>query len=114
MPALTSLLPLLRLRVAVAAAVVAAVSRPRQAAALARSAPRSPRASSTAELAGGGDGVEAAVDVDHLAGRGREPVRQKGDARLGDGLGVSQVPAERCPPGPHVLETVEAGDASRR
>src|SRR5207248_561957 len=62
-----------------------------------------------ARLAGGGDGVEAAVDVDHLAGRLREPVRQEGDARFGDRFGVAQIPAEGRPLGPHILEAVEAG-----
>ena len=44
--------------------------------------------------------VDAAVDVDDLAGRGREPVRQEGDDRAGDRLGVGDVPAERGPGSP--------------
>src|SRR5438270_9196288 len=63
--------------------------------------------------AGGGDGVEAAVDVHHLAGRRREPVREESHARTGHRFGIAQVPAQRRPLGPDVLEAVEAGDATR-
>ena len=38
--------------------------------------------------------VVAAVDVDHLAGRLWEPVRQQGHAGFGDRLGVVDVPQE--------------------
>ena len=62
----------------------------------------------------GADGVEAAVDVDDLAGGGGEPVGEQGDAGLGDRLAVADVPAERRPLGPDLLEPLEAGDALRR
>ena len=39
--------------------------------------------------------MEATVDVDHRAGRRREPVGQQRDRRAGDGRGVLDVPAER-------------------
>src|SRR5207302_5754054 len=114
MPGTTSRLLLRpRLRRTAVATLVAAVTR-RRPGHRPRSATPSPRACSTADLAGGGDGVEAAIDVEHLAGRGREPVRHQGDARLGDGFGIAQVPAERRPLRPDVLETVEAGDAAGR
>ena len=41
-------------------------------------------------------------------------VGEQRDARLGDGLGVLDVPAERRALGPHLLELLEAGDALRR
>ena len=44
----------------------------------------------------GADDVVAAVDVDDFAGGGGEEIRQEGDARAGDGLGVFDVPSERC------------------
>ena len=43
----------------------------------------------------GADGVVAAVDVDDLAGRRGEPVRQQRDHGLRRRLGVADVPAER-------------------
>src|SRR6185369_17822313 len=52
----------------------------------------------------GADGVEAAVDVDDLAGGRREPVRHQRDAGAGRPLGVLHVPAERGPPVPDLLE----------
>ena len=45
---------------------------------------------------------------------GGEPVGEQRDARLGDRLGVLDVPAERRALDPDVLELLEAGDALRR
>src|SRR4051794_28071310 len=58
----------------------------------------------------GAHGVEAAVDVDHLGRRRREPVRQQGDARFGHGGAVVDVPPERRPLAPDILELREPGD----
>src|SRR3954468_24395382 len=55
--------------------------------------------------------VEAAVDVDQLAGRGREPVREQGEDAPRDRLGVAVVPAEGRAAVPGVLERRETGDA---
>ena len=70
------------------------------------------------------DGVEAAVDVDDLAGGGREPVRQQGDDRLGDRLGVvdaqpsgarsSQMSSNSAKPGMHLAAIVCTGPAATR
>src|ERR1700682_6306684 len=59
----------------------------------------------------GADGVEAAVDVQHLACRRGEPVRHQRYTRARDGSRVAQIPAERRPLRPDLLELVEAGDA---
>ena len=56
------------------------------------------------------DGVIAAVDVDDLAGRRREPVAQQCHARPCHRLGIVDVPAERSAPVPRVLEQLEARD----
>ena len=53
----------------------------------------------------GADGVEAAVDVDLLAGGGGEPVGEQRDARLGDRLGVLEVPARAAPARPRPPRT---------
>ncbi|GIU90933.1 MAG: hypothetical protein KatS3mg010_2032 [Acidimicrobiia bacterium] len=58
-------------------------------------------------------GVEPAVDVHDLAGRGREQVGEQRHARVRDRSGVLHVPAERRPLAPDVLEALEAGDAAR-
>ncbi len=55
-------------------------------------------------VSSGAGGVVAAVDVDDLAGGGREPVRQQGDAGLGHGRRVGDVPAEGSAVVPDVLE----------
>jgi diguanylate cyclase (GGDEF)-like protein len=57
--------------------------------------------------------VIPAVDVDHLAGGGGEPVAQQRDAGLGDSSRVVDIPAEGRPAVPHVFEDGEAGDALR-
>ena len=57
----------------------------------------------------GADGVVAAVDVDDRAGGLGEPVRQQGHTGLRDALGVGDVPTERRPLDPLVLEGGEAG-----
>src|SRR4051794_25298860 len=62
----------------------------------------------------GADGVIAAVDVDDLAGGGGEQVGEQGDARGSDGRGVFDVPAERCPLVPGILELLETRYAAGR
>jgi hypothetical protein len=57
------------------------------------------------------DCVRAAVHVDDLSRRGREPVGQQRHAGARGRLGVGEVPAKRCPLGPRVGEPVEPGDA---
>src|SRR5215204_4938576 len=61
----------------------------------------------------GADGVEPAVDVENLAARRREPVREQAGAGAGGRLGVGEVPAQRRALRPRLLELLEAGDALR-
>ena len=58
--------------------------------------------------------MEATVDVDDLAGRLREPVREQRDATSSGRLRVVDVPADGCTVLPHRLELGEARDALRR
>ena len=73
----------------------------------------------------GGQGVEAAVDVDDLAGRGREPVRQQGHAGPGHRRRRRGCPSPAGParptsssicskPGMPLAATVRSGPAATR
>ena len=58
--------------------------------------------------------MEAAVDVDHLAGGGGEPVGQQRHDGLRGGCGVGGVPPERCPVSPDVVELFGSGNGLLR
>src|SRR3954454_19689463 len=62
----------------------------------------------------GADGVVAAVDVDDLARRRREPVGEQRNDGLRRRTRVADVPSERRPLVPHRLELLEAGNRPRR
>src|SRR5579875_3897350 len=83
--------------------------------ATARPIPRLPPVTNTTRpLISDPHGVEAAVDVEDLARGHREQVRQQGHAGPGHRLGVGDVPAERGPFVPDVLEAGEPRDALGR
>jgi hypothetical protein len=56
------------------------------------------------------DGTEPAVDVDDRSGHGGEPVGQQRHARARHRLRVGQIPPQRRPIGPCLLELREPGD----